>query len=113
MVTSMPSFFGQKPANEYLQVCEKTTIYSLSFQDEEKLLEEYPLFAKFHLKQLRFYLAGIDEIYYRLKLMTAKEKYMTMMAIVPNIMQKAKVKDIASFLDVSQETLSRIRASII
>jgi Mn-dependent DtxR family transcriptional regulator len=45
--------------------------------------------------------------------MTAKEKYMTMMVIVPNIMQKAKVKDIASFLDVSQETLSRIRASII
>jgi CRP-like cAMP-binding protein len=50
MVTSMPSFFGQKPANEYLQACEKTTIYSLSFQDEEKLLEDYPLFAKFHLK---------------------------------------------------------------
>jgi len=113
MATSMPSFFEQKPAYEYLQACEDTIISSLSFCNEQKLLEEYPLFAKFHLKQLRYYLAGLDEINYRLKLMTAKEKYSMMHALVPEIMQKAKLKHIASFLDVSQETLSRIRASII
>lgn len=113
MATSMPSFFEQKPAYEYLQACEETVVLSLSFPYEQKLLEEYPLFAKFHLKQLRYYLAGVDEVNYRLKLMTAKEKYMMMQALVPEIMQKAKLKHIASFLDVSQETLSRIRASII
>jgi signal-transduction protein with cAMP-binding, CBS, and nucleotidyltransferase domain len=113
MATSMPSFFEQKPAYEYLQACEDTIIYALSFNNEQKLLEEYPLFAKFHLKQLRYYLAGLDEVSYRLKLMTAKEKYLMMLALVPEIMQKAKLKHVASFLDVSQETLSRIRASII
>jgi CRP-like cAMP-binding protein len=113
MATSMPSFFEQKPAYEYLQACEETVVLSLSFQSEQKLLEEYPLFAKFHLKQLRYYLAGVDEVNYRLKLMTAKEKYKMMQVLVPQIMQKAKLKHIASFLDVSQETLSRIRASII
>jgi CRP-like cAMP-binding protein len=113
MATSMPSFFEQKPAYEYLQACEDTVIYSLSFYNEQKLLEEYPLFAKFHLKQLRYYLAGLDEVNYRLKLMTAKEKYMMMLALVPEIMQKAKLKHVASFLDISQETLSRIRAAII
>lgn len=113
MATSMPSFFQQKPAYEYLQACEDTVVFSLSFHNEQKLLEEYPLFAKFHLKQLRYYLAGLDEVNYRLKLMTAKEKYTMMLALVPEIMQKAKLKHIASFLDVSQATLSRIRASII
>lgn len=113
MATSMPSFFEQKPAYEYLQACENTVVFSLSFHNEQKLLEEYPLFAKFHLRQLRYYLAGLDEVNYRLKLMTAKEKYLMMLALVPEIIQNAKLKHIASFLDVSQETLSRIRASII
>ena len=112
MSTSMPSFFEQKPAYEYLQACEDTVAYSLSYKNEQLLLE-YPLFAKFHIKLLRYYLAGIDEVNYRLKLMTAKEKYMFLLTFFPEIVQKAKLKHIASFLDVSRETLSRIRASII
>ena len=44
-VTSLSSFFEQKPSLENLQACEKTILYSLSYQDEQKLLE-YPLFSK-------------------------------------------------------------------
>jgi CRP-like cAMP-binding protein len=113
MVTSMPSFFGQKPAFEYLEACVDTTVYSITYNNDLKLLEEYPLFNKFHIKQMRYFLATIDEINYRFKLMTAKEKYIAMLTFVPDIIQKAKLKHIASFLDISQETLSRIRASII
>ena len=112
MATCMPSFFGQKPAYEYLQACEDTVAYAVSFEGDQKLLE-YHLFAKFHIKQLRSYLAGVDEVNYRFKLMTAKEKYAFMLTYFPDIIQKAKLKHIASFLDVSQETLSRIRASVI
>jgi CRP-like cAMP-binding protein len=61
MTTSMPSFFYQKPAYEYLQASEDTETYSLTFRNEQRLLEEYPLFAKFHTRQLRVYLAGVDE----------------------------------------------------
>jgi signal-transduction protein with cAMP-binding, CBS, and nucleotidyltransferase domain len=112
MATSMPSFFWQKPAYEYLQACEDTITYSLSYQNEQLLLE-YPLYAKFQLKLLRIYLSGVDETNYRFKLMTAKEKYTFLLTYHPEIIKKAKLKHIASFLDVSQATLSRIRASII
>lgn len=112
MVTSMPSFFGQRPAYEFIQASDDTIVYSLSFQDEQKLLDKYPLFVKFHMNQLRFYLAGVDEVNYRLKIMTAKEKYNFLLTYHPEIIQKSKLKHIASFLDVSPETLSRIRASI-
>jgi len=111
MATSMPSFFWQKPAYEYLQACEDTETYSISYENEQLLLE-YPLYAKFQLKLFRFMLSGVDEVNYKLKLMTAKEKYNYMLSNFPEIIQKAKLKHIASFLDISQETLSRIRASI-
>ncbi|MBN2636283.1 MAG: Crp/Fnr family transcriptional regulator [Prolixibacteraceae bacterium] len=111
MATSMPSFFWQKPAYEYLQACEDTAVYSLS-RENEQLLMKYPLYVKFQLQLLRVYLSGVDEVNYRLRLMTAKEKYNYMLTHFPEIIQRSKLKHIASFLGVSQETLSRIRTSI-
>ena len=110
-VTSLSSFFEQKPSYEYLQACEETIICSLSFADEQKLLE-YPLFSRFHIKQLRFYISKLNEFHHQYKLMSAQEKYQYLLSYFPEIIQKAKLKYIASLMDVSQETLSRIRATI-
>jgi CRP-like cAMP-binding protein len=110
-ITSLSSFFEQKPSFEYLQACEETVLFSLSYADEQKLLE-YPLFSKFHIKQLRLYLARLNEFHHIYKLMSAKEKYQYLITYFPEIIQKAKLKYIASLMDISQETLSRIRASI-
>jgi len=110
-LTSMTSFFEQKPSFESLQACEKTVLYSLSYSDEQKLLE-YPIFQKFQIKLLRHYLAAFNEFHHRYKLMNAHEKYSYLLKYFPEIIRKAKLKHIASLMDVSQETLSRIRASI-
>ena len=110
-ITSLSSFFEQKPSFEYLQACEKTVIYSLSYADEQKLLE-YPLFLHFHMKQLRLYLSKLNEFHHLYKLMNAHDKYNYLLTYFPEIIQRAKLKHIASLMDISQETLSRIRASI-
>lgn len=111
-VTSMSSFFEQKPSFENFQTCEETIVYSLSYSDEQTLLE-YPLFVKFHIKQLRFYLSNINEFNHVFRLMTAEKKYLFLLESFPQIIKKAKLKHIASLIGVSQETLSRIRATII
>ena len=110
-LTSMTSFFAQKPSFENFQACEKTELYSLSYSDEQRLLE-YPIFAKFHIRLLRQYLASLNEFHHKYKLMNAHEKYSYLLTYFPEIVKKAKLKHIASMMDVSQETLSRIRASI-
>lgn len=111
-VTSMSSFFEQKPSFENFQSYENTHLYSLSYSDEQALLE-YPLFIKFHIKQLRYYLSNINEFNHLFRLMTAEKKYLFLLESFPQIIRKAKLKHIASLIGVSQETLSRIRASII
>ncbi|KAF2333266.1 Crp/Fnr family transcriptional regulator [Flavobacterium daemonense] len=111
-ITSMSSFFEQKPSFEIFQTCEETIVYSLSYSDELLLLE-YPLFLKFHLKQLRYYLSRINEFHHLFRVMTAEKKYIFLLESFPQIIQKAKLKHIASLIGISQETLSRIRASII
>ncbi len=110
-LTSMASFFDQKPSFENFQACEKTVLYSLSYADEQRLLE-YPLFSKLHIKLLRQYLASLNEFHHKYKLMNAHEKYSYLLTYFPEIVKRAKLKHIASLMNVSQETLSRIRASI-
>ncbi|WP_264563964.1 Crp/Fnr family transcriptional regulator [Flavobacterium sp. N3904] len=110
-ITSLSSFFEQKPSFEFFQACEETIVYTLSYADEQILLE-YPLFSKFHIKQLRLYLSRINEFHHLYKLMNAQEKYLYLLTSFPQIIEKAKLKNIASLIGVSQETLSRIRASI-
>lgn len=110
-VTSLSSFFEQKPSFESFQTCEDTILYSLTYSDEQILLD-YPLFLKFHIKQLRLYLSKINEFHHLFRVMNANEKYLFLLDSFPQIIIKAKLKHIASLIGVSQETLSRIRASI-
>nr|WP_315223561.1 Crp/Fnr family transcriptional regulator [uncultured Flavobacterium sp.] len=111
-ITSLSSFFEQRPSFEIFQASEDTIVYSLSYADEQILLE-YPLFSKFHVKQLRMYLSKINEFHHNFRLMSAHEKYIFLLKSFPEIIKRAKLKHIASLIGVSPETLSRIRTSII
>lgn len=110
-VTSLSSFFEHTPSFENFEASEETVVYSLSYSDEQILLE-YPLFSKFHIKLLRLYLSKLNEFHHLYKAMNATEKYLYLLDSFPQIILKAKLKHIASLIEVSPETLSRIRASI-
>ncbi len=43
---------------------------------------------------------------------SAKEKYLRILSEQPEVLQKASVEDIASYLGVTRRTLSRIRQEI-
>ena len=51
----------------------------------------------------------IEERLYQLQFMTSEERYNTLMDNSPDILQRVSLTDIASYLGVSRETLSRIR----
>jgi signal-transduction protein with cAMP-binding, CBS, and nucleotidyltransferase domain len=110
-ITSLSSFFEQKPSFENFQASEETILYSLSYEDEQILLE-YPLFSKFYIKLLRVYLSKLNEFHHFYTSMNAQEKYLYLLNTFPQIILKAKLKDIASLIGVSPETLSRIRSQI-
>ncbi|WP_192348302.1 Crp/Fnr family transcriptional regulator [Algoriphagus sp. Y33] len=110
-LTSLASYFNHKPSFECLQADQDTVVYFLSREKEQELLK-FPLFLQFHFKFLRFSLAAFDEFHFVLDSMTAQKKYKYIIENFPLIIQRAKQKNIASLLNVSQETLSRIRAGI-
>ena len=52
----------------------------------------------------------LEERHYLLQFMSSKERYEALIERVPQVSQKVSLTDIASFLGVSRETVSRIRA---
>ena len=109
--TSQFSYFGQKPSFDYLEIYEDSIIHSLSFDDENALLE-YPQYQKFQIILLRQYLANLNYIMRNYKQMTIDEKYRFLLENHPEVVQRVKLKEIASLIGISQETLSRVRARI-
>lgn len=111
-ITSMSSFFEQNLLLKFFRLVKK----QLSIHYHILMNNFYwsiLYFLKFHLKQLRYYLSRINEFHHLFRVMTAEKKYLFLLESFPQIIQKAKLKHIASLIGVSQETLSRIRASII
>lgn len=112
LVTDLGSFISQNPSLGYMQACVPTKVLSLSFEGEQKLLT-YPEFLQFYLKLIRSILVAVIDFHQSFKLMNAQEKYAYLMANFPEMIQKSKLKYIATLLNVSQETLSRIRAAFV
>ena len=108
-VTSHFSYFEQQPAFDYLEAYEDSIVYSITYDDEKELLNYLP-YLKYHVVLLRHYLASLNYFMKTYKQMTAGDKYKFFMENHPEVIQRVKLKDLASLIGISQETLSRVRS---
>ncbi len=51
----------------------------------------------------------LEEKLYQLQFMSSEERYKALINVAPEVLQKISLTDIASYLGISRETLSRIR----
>ena len=75
-------------------------------------LLNYLPYQKYHVLLLRHYLAGLNYFMKNYKQMTADDKYRFFMENHPDVLQRIKLKDLASLIGISQETLSRVRTKL-
>jgi CRP-like cAMP-binding protein len=108
MITSLNSFFNQKPSTENIQACEKSELISISYSNSN-MLSKYPQMEAFTRRHLQQQFACIDEVSKKFSLLDAKGKYEMLSQIAPELIKRAKLGHIASIMGVTPETLSRIR----
>lgn len=108
-VISVYSFFSQKPSFENIEVLEDCRLLSISW---EQLQETYRLFPEFNIIGRiiteQYYIRS-EERAMELQTLTALQRYQKLITAYPQILQKASLGQIASYLGIKQETLSRIR----
>lgn len=109
-LTSMESFFQQKQSTYHLELLEDSVIHSISREDLERLFQKFPLMERFGRKLMIKLMGDIMGKLNAIQFQTAKERYLFMINEYPNLYHRVPLGHIASYLGITQETLSRIRA---
>ena len=109
LLISVYSFYTGKPSFEYLETLEDCNLIAVK---REKLEEIYLKYMEFNFsgrKLTEFYHMRNEIQANELRMLNAKERYQKLMERNPQLFQRVSLGHIASYLGVSQETLSRIR----
>ncbi|WP_075343476.1 Crp/Fnr family transcriptional regulator [Tenacibaculum agarivorans] len=109
-VTAWSGFYMQKPSSETIECLEDCTLYRITYKNYQKLIADFPSFGNFARLLAEEMLVFIDQFSMSWSFLSAKEKYELLKSYFPQIELRVKLGLIASFLGISQETLSRIRA---
>lgn len=111
-VAAMHSFITRQPSYENIETMEKSKILKISYNSLQQCFVEIPAIENAYRKILERYYIVLEEQQIFSKFKSARERYLELMENRPKVIQKASVGQIASFLDMTIETLSRIRAKI-
>lgn len=109
LITSWSSFYTQSPSYENIELTEDATTLSISHEHLQQLYQRHPKMQIFGRIIVEEQLVFLDYFYKGFLFMSAKEKYDLLMSTFPDVTQRVNLGHIASFLGISQETLSRIR----
>ena len=108
-MSSVDSFFQQRPSLYYLEILEDSVLYSISKEDIDSLFAKYPKMEQLgRLVSIEMLTKVVNKLN-AIQFQTARERYHYMLAEFPDIAYQVPLGYIASYLGMTQETLSRIR----
>lgn len=110
--TSYKSFILQTTSNLAIQAIEDSQLLVINYDDLQKLYAKNPLWQSIGRTVAEREYIVMEQYASILNNETAKEKYLRLLEEQPNVIQKANIEDIASYLGVTRRTLSRIRQEI-
>lgn len=109
---SIISFFERTPSRLMIQTIEPSFVYGIHHDALMELCDKHHeierLFRKMLTHSLILSQVRVDSLQFE----TAKQRYKKLLEMNPSIIQRVALSHIASYLGITQETLSRIRAVI-
>jgi CRP-like cAMP-binding protein len=108
-ISSIISFFLRVPSQHYIEVLEGTTLMALQLHDIEMLCAKYHDFERLGRLSAIKTMVQLQQRIVSLQFKSSKERYDSLLEKYPQIELRAPLGDIASYLGITQETLSRIR----
>ncbi|WP_421940595.1 Crp/Fnr family transcriptional regulator [Pedobacter sp.] len=110
LMISVYSFFTQKPAHEYIEVLQDSKLQSLTWNELNAYYADFPqgnLLGRIFTE--KYYILSEERAIF-LRTQTPELRYRQLMERHPEIEQQTTLTNIASYLGISRETLSRVRS---
>jgi CRP-like cAMP-binding protein len=111
IISDTTSFVKQEPSEESIQLIEDSEMFAIDYVSIQSLLQKHHSFAIWYIKLVETnYVSQIEDRIADLQFLDAKQRYQKLLSLYPNITNRLSLGNIASYLNITQETLSRIRA---
>jgi CRP-like cAMP-binding protein len=111
-VTSFHSFTTGQPAVENIQLLEGSILWSINKESITRLLGQYHEIERVVRIAYEKYYIRLEERFVNAQFKTAAERYENLLEQTVHILERVPLGYVASYLGISQETLSRIRSRI-
>jgi CRP-like cAMP-binding protein len=112
MAVSFDSYCLQKPSREYIQAITDIRVSQTDYAAFQKAKKDYPKLIELDLMMNEYFVMWLEERLFEFHTMDATSRYMKILKEHSHIIQTIPLTYIASYLGISLETLSRIRAKV-
>jgi CRP-like cAMP-binding protein len=109
IVMCIESFFLREPSHLILETLEPSKIYAIPYDKLQELTRTSYEFCKLMFAFLEHSLISSQRKADTLRFESAKERYLRTLHDHPDLIRRAPLHHIASFLQMTPETLSRVR----
>ncbi|MCO5231448.1 MAG: Crp/Fnr family transcriptional regulator [Chitinophagales bacterium] len=103
------SFVSQRPSIQYIELLEDSTIQHIEYDDLQELYKTFPIMERIGRLIAEYHYNSVSNHSYQLKFNSTIERYQYLFDKKIEIIRRAPLGVIASFLGMSIENLSRIR----
>jgi CRP-like cAMP-binding protein len=111
-VLSMLNYVQNKPSYEYIELLEPSLLYRLKSEQLKELYASDIHLANWGRKLAELELIKTEERLLSRQIKTSVERYKTLIQSDPGLLRRVSLGHIASYLGITQVSLSRIRAEI-
>lgn len=112
LVLEVASFFQRTPSKENVQALADSKGWVITFEKLNMLFHTHPAFRETGRSILVKGFAALKERMLSMINQTAEQRYTTLLETNPDIFQLAPLKHIASYLGITDTSLSRIRKEV-
>lgn len=111
-VSDLTSFSEQKPSNLFIETIEDCELLSIDYKNKNRLFEKIPAFERMFRIMVQRSLGVLQQRFYASVSQTAEERYLAFMEKYPLIAQRVPQHQIARYIGVSPEFLSKVRSTM-
>jgi CRP-like cAMP-binding protein len=111
VITDLLGLYTTGKAQFYVEALEDSLLYKITKNDLEELYSKFPIYQQFGRKFAEEALTMLMQRTMSLHTKSAEERYKELL-MIPDFIQKIPLKFLASFLGVTDTSLSRIRKKI-
>lgn len=111
LLTQMHGYYLRKPSFFQCEACTDTVVMKISKQQFDAFVEESHEFARWALDRAVDQLCGLEMRLDRIN-GSAKDRYLSLMQIMPEVAANVRSKDIASYLGITPIYFSKLKKEL-